>query len=89
MRRVMAVVVIGVLMTLSLGVDQVSWAGQDTGGKDRDTQRERIVRRLAELRPGSTVEIQRTDGINSATTRRNTSRPCWRVRSSLLRPSSS
>ena len=59
----MAVVVIGVLMTLSLGVDQVSWAGQDTGGKDRDTQRERIVRRLAELRPGSTVEIQRTDGI--------------------------
>jgi hypothetical protein len=60
-RRVLAVVVIGVLMTLSLGVDQVSWAAQDTGGKDREAQRAQVVRRLAGLRPGAMVEIERTD----------------------------
>lgn len=60
MRRVLAVAVIGVLMTLSLGIDQVSWAGQD-GAADRQARRARVLRALAGLRPGSTVEIEWAD----------------------------
>jgi len=61
MKRVMAVVAIGILTTLMLGVDQVSWAGQDRDATERAARRERTARRLAGLRPGATVEIERTD----------------------------
>jgi hypothetical protein len=62
MKRIMAVVVIGVLATLLLGVDEVSGSGQDREAREREARREQISRRLAGLRAGSTVSIERYDG---------------------------
>jgi hypothetical protein len=62
MRRVFMVILIAALTTFMLGIDETSWAVQGAEVKARDSQRERVVQRLATLRRGATVEIQRTDG---------------------------
>jgi len=60
MRRVLATAVIGVLATLLLGVD-ISGAQQDRDASQR-AARAQVASRIAKLRPGATVIIERDDG---------------------------
>jgi hypothetical protein len=56
----MVVVLIGALTTLMLGIDETSWAVQAPDAQQA-AQHEAVVRRLASLRRGATVEIERSD----------------------------
>lgn len=61
MRRVMVVVLIGTLTTLMLGINETSWAVQAPVTQQQSAQRDEILRRLATMRRGSSVEIERQD----------------------------
>jgi hypothetical protein len=56
----MVVVLIGALTTLMLGIDETSWAVQAPDAQQA-AQHEAVMRRLATLRRGATVEIERPD----------------------------
>jgi len=60
MRRILAVAVIGMLTTLLLGVDDISGAEQDSATQ-RAARRAQVASRIAKLRPGATVIIERYD----------------------------
>ena len=62
MKRVMVVVLGGALTTLLLGINETSWAVPIRSVSQSEPQREQVVRRLATMRRGSTVEIEWNDG---------------------------
>ena len=62
MRRILAVAVIGVLTTILFGVDEISGAQQDRDAAQRAANRAQVASRMARLRPGATVIIERYDG---------------------------
>jgi hypothetical protein len=52
---------IGTLTTLMLGINETSWAVQAAPAAQQDAARESVVRRLATMRRGLTVQIERQD----------------------------
>jgi hypothetical protein len=57
----MVVVLIGTLTTLMLGIDETSWAVQAPSAQQQNAQREEVLRRLATMRRGSSVQVERQD----------------------------
>lgn len=62
MKRVIAVVLVGALTTLMVGIDRTSWASQGRDEETREKQRAAVARNLGEMQRGSTARIERTDG---------------------------
>ena len=61
MKRVFMVILIAALTTFMLGINETSWAVQGREAKTSEAQRDKVMQRLATMRRGSTVEIERTD----------------------------
>ena len=62
MKRVMAVLLIGTLSNLLLGVDDKSWASQAPATSAAGQPLDPVAAALATLRRGATVQIERTNG---------------------------
>jgi hypothetical protein len=58
MKRVLAVMVIATFLTLTVGMEQTSWAIQTIGAAEHNE----VVARIATLKRGSTVEVTGSDG---------------------------
>ena len=58
MKRVLAVMLIGTITTLFMGVENTSWAVQNSAANQATAPPDRVTRALSSLRRGSTVEIE-------------------------------
>jgi hypothetical protein len=58
MKRVLAVMLIGTITTLLLGIENTSWAVQSPAANQAAQSPDRVTRALSSLRRGATVEIE-------------------------------
>src|SRR3954470_8281380 len=58
MTRILSVILIATLMTLTLGMEQTSWAIQTVSAVEHDE----VASQLALMKRGSTVEVTQADG---------------------------
>ena len=57
MKRVLAVMLIGTITTLFMGIENTSWAVQSPAASQADPPPDQVIRALSSLRRGATVEI--------------------------------